>query len=269
MSAPVQVTGLRCALGDRTVLRELTWSATAGETIGVVGPNGAGKSTLLRALAGILRPAAGEVLVDGTALHRLTARQRARRVALVPQEEDLPPDFLVGEFVALGTTPYRAPWSGGGDAERAAVAAALRAVDLAGFEERPVDRLSGGERRRVLLARGFAQRTPLLLLDEPTNHLDAHHQLELLRLVRDSDRTCVLSLHDLALAAATCDRVLVLHEGTARPLAAPDEALAPEVVREVFGVEATPVTHPRTGRTHLLIGAAPNEDAPCDDTPGR
>ncbi|GAB2669336.1 ABC transporter ATP-binding protein [Saccharopolyspora gloriosae] len=267
MSAPLRADGLRCSLGRRTVLTDVSLTAEPGETIGVVGPNGSGKSTLLRALAGILRPAGGEVLVDGVRLDRLTARQRAQRVALVPQEEDLPADFLVGEFVALGTTPYRAPWSGGGDAERAAVAAALRSVDLAGFEDRPVDRLSGGERRRVLLARGFAQRTPLLLLDEPTNHLDVHHRLQLLRLVRGSGRTCVLSLHDLSLAAATCDRILVLHGGTAGPATAPDEALTPEVVRAVFGVEATPVTHPRTGKPHLLIGDI--EDDSCDDASRR
>ncbi|WP_243795178.1 ABC transporter ATP-binding protein [Saccharopolyspora gloriosae] len=268
MSAPLRAQGLRCSLGRRTVLTDVSLTAATGETIGIVGPNGSGKSTLLRALAGILRPTTGEVLVDGAPLNGLTARQRAQRVAFVPQEEDLPADFLVGEFVALGTTPYRAPWSGGGDTERRIVADALHSVDLSGFEDRPVDRLSGGERRRVLLARGFAQRTPLLLLDEPTNHLDVHHRLQLLRMVRASDRTCVLSLHDLSLAAATCDRILVLDDGTARPAGPPEEALTPKVVRDVFGVEATPVVHPRTGKTHLLIGDPPTEDESCDDVSG-
>ncbi|MTL12887.1 ATP-binding cassette domain-containing protein, partial [Nocardia seriolae] len=177
----------------------------AGETIGIVGPNGAGKTTLLRTMAGLVAPRAGEVLVDGRALHRVSLRERARLVSLVGQDEQPPADLLVGELVALGRTPYLPPWGAGGDDERAAVDEALRLVDLAGFEGRAVRRLSGGERQRALLARALAQRTPVLLLDEPTNHLDITHQLELLTLARELAQTVVMSLHDLALADRYCD----------------------------------------------------------------
>lgn len=251
----LEVRELSCAAGRRTVLTGVDFTVRSGETVGIVGPNGSGKTTLLRTLAGLVRPVAGEALVDGQELHRLSGRERARRVALVAQDPAAPEDLLVGELVALGRTPYLPPWGGGGPGEREVIENALRSVDLAGFAGRAVSRLSGGERQRVLLARALVQETPLLLLDEPTNHLDVTHQLELLELARGLDRTVVTSLHDLALADRYCDRVLVLHEGAAHPLESPEIALRPEVLDRVFGVHAIRVAHPHTGEPHLLITA--------------
>jgi iron complex transport system ATP-binding protein len=253
MTPHLSASAVSCAIGRRTVLRDVDLDVARGETIGIVGPNGSGKSTLLRVLAGIRPATAGEVRLDGRPLHRLTARTRARSIAFVGQEEELPADLLVGEFVALGRVPHRSPWAGGDAAEREAVGLALRAVEMADAVERPVEQLSGGERRRVVLARGLAQDAALLMLDEPTNHLDVRHQFALLHLVRGLDRTVVLAMHDLNLAAEHCDRILVLHDGRARAAAAPHDALTPETVRAVFGVDATRVTHPVTGATHLLL----------------
>ncbi|MFI6869652.1 ABC transporter ATP-binding protein [Nocardia sp. NPDC050406] len=254
-AAVLEVRNLTCAAGPRTVLTNANFTVLARETVGIVGPNGSGKTTLLRTLAGLIRPVHGEVVVDGTALHGLSARHRARTVALVAQDEQPAADLLAGEVVALGLTPYLPPWGAGGPREREAVEQALRTVDLAGFADRPVHKLSGGERQRVLLARALVQRTPLLLMDEPTNHLDITHQLELLALARELDRTVLLSLHDLALADRYCDRVLVLHDGRSHPLETPEVALRSEVLDRVFGVHATRVTHPDTGLPHLLITA--------------
>ncbi|MGD9526463.1 MAG: ABC transporter ATP-binding protein [Dehalococcoidia bacterium] len=251
--------GLTCAAGRQPVLHEVDLDVRRGEVLGVVGPNGSGKSTLLRVLAGIRRPLAGTVHVGGTDLHTLPARARARRLALVGQEEELPADLRAGELVALGRLPHRPPWAGGDAAERVAVEAALAAVDLQGIADRPVERLSGGERRRVLLARGLAQDAELLMLDEPTNHLDVRHQLGLLDLVRRLGRTVVLTLHDLHLAARSCDRVVVLHDGRAVATGPPHEVLTRERVRAVFGVDVVTVTHPVTGRPHLLVGDPPED----------
>lgn len=247
------VHGLACAVGRRTVVADVTCTIRSGETIGIVGPNGTGKTTLLQVLAGVRRPAHGQVIVNGKVLHELSPRQRARTVAMVAQDERPPTDLRAGEVVALGLTPYLPPWGAGSPHEQQAVQEALATVDLAGFADRPVHRLSGGERQRVLLARALVQNTPVLLLDEPTNHLDITHRLELLALARRVNRTVVMALHDLALADRYCDRILVLHNGSANSLVPPITALAPAVVDRVFGVRALRVPHPETGDPHLLI----------------
>ncbi|MFC4373046.1 ABC transporter ATP-binding protein [Nocardia halotolerans] len=244
---------LTCAIGRRDVVAGADFSIRPGETVGIVGPNGSGKTTLLRVLAGVRKPRTGRVLLDGQVLHEIGPRRRAAAVALVAQDEVPPADMLVGEVVALGLTPYLPPWGLGAPREQQQVAQALTAVDLTGFADRPVRQLSGGERQRVLLARALVQDTPVLLLDEPTNHLDVTHQLELLGLVRGLRRTVVAALHDLSLADRYCDRIIVLHNGRARPPAPPADALDPTVVAEVFGVDANRVVHPVTGESHLLI----------------
>ncbi|MFI6216168.1 ABC transporter ATP-binding protein [Nocardia brasiliensis] len=245
--------GLACAAGRRTVVSDVSFTVRAGETIGIVGPNGTGKTTLLQVLAGVRKPVQGRVLVDGLVLHGLSARRRARTVASVAQDERPPADLRAGEVVALGRTPYLPPWGAGSPREQQVIEQALTTVDLAGFAGRPVHHLSGGERQRVLLARALVQDTPVLLLDEPTNHLDITHRLELLALARTLRRTVVMALHDLTLADRYCDRILVLHNGTAHPLAPPATALAPDIVEAVFAVQALRVPHPATGHPHLLI----------------
>ncbi|WP_028932734.1 ABC transporter ATP-binding protein [Pseudonocardia spinosispora] len=259
MSPRLSAEGVTATIGRRTVLEGVHLEVETGETVGIIGPNGSGKSTLLRVLAGIRTPAEGRVLLDGTPLDQLPARQRARRIALVGQEQELPAELRVGELVALGRVPHQAPWAGPEAGELHAVRRALLQVDLLDAIDRPVDQLSGGERRRVLIARGLAQEAPVLMLDEPTNHLDVRHQLALLELIRGLGRTVIVAMHDLNLAASACDRLMVLHDGKARPAAPPAEALCPDAVLEVFGVEAVPVVHPFTGETHLLFSTRPQE----------
>lgn len=256
---------LTCVVGRRTVLAEVDLEVRPGEVFGLVGANGSGKSTLLRALAGVRDPAAGEVLVDGRPLTSYRARERARHLAFVAQEEAAPSDLLVAELVALGRVPHARAWGGLGPGSREAVRRALRLVDLEYAAHQSLDRLSGGERRRAVIARGLAQEASLLLLDEPTNHLDISHQLALMRLVRRlgrGGRTVVLALHDLDLAATFCDRIAVLHDGGVLACGTPGEVLTPEVLHDAFGVLATRVTHPLTGRTHLLFSHDESERHP-------
>lgn len=258
--------GLSCGIGRRTILSGIDPGVRRGEVLGLIGANGTGKSTLLRVLAGVRPPRAGQVLLEGKPLASYPARDRARRIAFVAQEEAAPSDLLVAELVALGQVPRARPWGGVDDEARTAVGEALRLVDLEYAARVPLDRLSGGERRRAVLARGLAQRAPLLLLDEPTNHLDIRHQLTLMRLIRglsrEQGRTVVLALHDLDLAATFCDRIAVLHDGALLACGTPDEVLTPGVLHDAFGVVATRVTHPLTGRTHLLFSHDERETHP-------
>jgi len=245
--------GLACSIGRRTILSGVDIDVHRGEVLGLVGANGTGKSTLLRVLAGVRRPSAGSVLVDGEPLASLRPQERARRLAFVAQEEATQTDLLVGEMVALGRVPHARAWGGLDDRSREAVRDALDQVDLGYAINQPMDHLSGGERRRALIARGLAQEAPLLLLDEPTNHLDIGHQLALMRRIRTLGRTVVVALHDLDLAATFCDRIAVLHDGGLLACGDPDDVLTPSILHDAFGVLATRVTHPLTGRTHLLF----------------
>jgi iron complex transport system ATP-binding protein len=254
--------GLACSIGRRTILRGVDLHVRRGEVLGLVGANGTGKSTLLRVLAGVRRPSAGSVRVDGVPLASLHPQMRARRLAFVAQEEAAQTDLLVGEMVALGRVPHARAWGGLDDRSRTAVRDALDQVDLGYAINQPMDHLSGGERRRALIARGLAQEAPLLLLDEPTNHLDIGHQLALMRRIRNLGRTVLVALHDLDLAATFCDRIAVLHDGGLLACGEPDEVLTPSILHDAFGVLATRVTHPLTGRTHLLFSHDERETHP-------
>ena len=196
------------------------------------GPNGAGKSTLLQCLAGLLAPERGEVLLDGARLPH--GRERARRIGYLPQVGEIAWDLSVAALAALGRLPH-------GDRGEAQVAAALAAVDLADFAERPVSTLSGGERARALLARVLAGEPGWILADEPLAALDIAHQLALLarfRRAADQGVGVVLVLHDLALAMNHADRVLVLDRGVLVAEGTPEQALSEGVIARVWGVRA-------------------------------
>jgi iron complex transport system ATP-binding protein len=235
-------------LGGRWVVDGVDATPPAGQLTGLLGPNGAGKTTLLRLVAGLLTPESGAVLVDdGNPVHRLPRRARAQRIALLEQESSSAVPLTVREVVALGRIPYRTLW-GGGDGDTAAVDRALTSAHAAHLADRSWSTLSGGERQRVHIARALAQEPDLLLLDEPTNHLDVSAQLSLLAFVRDLGTTTVAALHDLNLAAAFCEHVLVLSDGRLAAAGHPRDVLRPALLREVYGVEADVLEHPRTGR---------------------
>jgi len=245
--------GVVVRIDRRTIVKGVDIAADAGAVVGVVGPNGSGKSTFLRALSGLGPIADGDVRVGDESVHAMSARSRAKAISFVAQEEQSPADLLVHEYVTLGRTPHAKPWSLGGKDEKAVVDRALGEVGMIEHRFSSMDTLSGGERRRVFLARGLAQDAGVLILDEPTNHLDIRHQLELLDLVRSLDRTVIMALHDLDLAAAVCDRVLVLADGVGHAFGHPSDVLTTSVVATVFGVETFALVNPVTGRSHLVF----------------
>ncbi len=226
------------APGGRRLLGGVTLSAAPGEVLGLLGPNGAGKSTLLRCLWGALCPSEGCVLIGGRRADGLSARDRARLVAAVPQET--PPEFVltVRDVVEAGRTPHARGLLGGDAAGGVAVEAAIARMGLAGRENRVFVTLSGGERKRALIARALAQQPRALILDEPANHLDIRHQLEVLALLREIGATVIVAMHDLELAARFCDRLAVLSHGRLVAEGPPEAVLTPTCVAEVFGVGA-------------------------------
>jgi len=249
----VRSEGVGARLGGRWVVDGVDAAPPAGALTGVLGPNGAGKTTLLRMLGGLLRPDRGAVLLDGRPVHRMAPRERARTVALLEQESSAVVPLTVREVVALGRTPYRSWW--GADPEPDQVALALEAVDATELAEREYATLSGGERRRVQVARALAQRPSLLLLDEPTNHLDVSAQLSLLAFVARLGTTTVAALHDLNLAATFCDHVLVLHQGRLVAAGPPAETLTSTLLRAVYDVDADVLPHPRTGHPVIALSS--------------
>jgi len=162
-------------------------------------------------------------------------------------------DLAVAEMVGLGRLPYLKSWQLGSSKEKDIIARSLATVGISGLADRPCDQLSGGQRRRALLARGFAQETDLVLLDEPTNHLDVHHQLHLLGVLRDSGRTIIATIHDLDLAMSYFDQVVVLHQGGMLCAGHPQDVLIPDNLRKVFDVQALIAQLPEATNPHLII----------------
>ena len=236
-----QVDGVTVEARERVILRDVSVRLEHGERVALIGPNGAGKSTLLRVLAGVLRPAAGRVLLDGLPISGLDRSAIARRLAVVPQQTAFPFSMRVEEVVALGRLPHEAALRGASPADRAAVAAAIERVGLGHLLGRDARELSLGERQLVLLALAVAQAAPVLLLDEPTVHLDLRHQVEAMELLRDLNErdgtTLVTVLHDLGLAAHFFPRLVIIDHGLIIADGPPGEVLTDERIRETFGVD--------------------------------
>ena len=240
------------------ILRDVTLAVEPGHFMGVIGPNGSGKSTMLRTIYRSLRPLAGGVrLGDDDVWEVLSARQAALRRAVVAQDSPLDFDFTVLDVVAMGRAPHKSMFERDSRADRDIIEQALESVGMQWAAARLVGTLSGGERQRVFLARALAQQAPVLVLDEPTNHLDVRAQLELLELVRSLHLTTIAALHDLDQAASFCDSVTVMRGGTAVAAGAPADVLTPDLIADVFGVQAHLGTHPITGRLHITVAPIP------------
>ena len=247
MSA-VRTEQLTVAYRGRPALSDVDLDIGAGERVALVGPNGAWKSTLLRAIAGLVEPTAGSVELAGVPIAGLDRLAIARRLAVVPQLPTLPFATTVEEVVALGRLPHEHPIRGLRPSDRAAVAAAIDRVGVGHLLGRDARELSLGERQLVLLAMAVAQAAPVLLLDEPTVHLDLRHQVEVMELLADVNQrdgtTVIAVLHDIGLAAHFFPRVVVLDRARLVADGPPADALTPERIRDVFGVDPALVRLP-------------------------
>ena len=222
-------------------LSDLSFTIAPGEIVGVIGPNSSGKTTVIRLLTRVLEPAAGEILLEGTPVRRLSRAELARRVAVVPQGLLPQFPFTVGELVLMGRYPHDPGRYFESPRDRAIAREAMEATGVLELAELPLEQLSGGERQRAVIARALAQEPRLLVLDEPTSHLDLRHQVEtaalLRRLNRERGMSILLVSHDLNLAAEVCDRLLLLAGGRAVAIGAPEAVLEDALLASVFGCE--------------------------------
>jgi iron complex transport system ATP-binding protein len=268
-AAGVVLDGVSLSIEGASILQEVSATLPPGTVTGLLGPNGAGKSSLLRIIAGIDRADAGMVTLDGAVVGQLRRREAARRIALLEQNVAPSVDLSVREVVLLGRIPHRSRLLGsfGGEDDLAVATEALAMVGAADLIDRRWHTLSGGQQQRVQIARALAQRPSLLLLDEPTNHLDVSAQLSLLHQVRGLGLTSVLALHDLNLAAAYCDRIVLLQDGRLAAFGTPAEVLRPEIIRSVYGVDCDIVPHPRTGRPVIVFSGPDDQPVPPTSAP--
>jgi cobalamin transport system ATP-binding protein len=237
------------------VVHDVSLSIDRGSVVSVLGPNGSGKTTLLKLLAGVLRPSNGVVRLDGADIAAMSRAAIARRIAVVPQETHPAFEYTVLEMVLMGRYPHLRPFQLEGPDDIRLAREALASTGTAALESRGFDTLSGGEKQRVVIAVALAQASDILLLDEPTASLDLAYQLEIAALVRRLNRergvTLVLSTHDLNLAAAVSDRVMLLAGGRVLATGATADVLTPENIARTFQVEADVALHERAG--HLVV----------------
>jgi iron complex transport system ATP-binding protein len=255
--ASLRIEGVGVRIDGVDIVQAAMLSAAPGHMVGLVGPNGSGKSTILRTVYRVLRPRTGAVLVSGQDAWALSAKEAARRTAVVAQESSSDFDLSVRDVVEMGRTPHKRLLERDTPTDHAIVDEALSRVRMTAFADRAFGTLSGGEKQRVLVARSLAQRSSLLVLDEPTNHLDVRAQFELLDLVRGLGVTTIAALHDLNLAARYCDHVFVMDRGRIVTDGPPAAVFTPELLAVVFGVIAECHEDAPDGRIHLrLLGAS-------------
>ncbi|UVY84437.1 ABC transporter ATP-binding protein [Brachybacterium sp. NBEC-018] len=248
--------GISVGYGDGpAVLDQVTVRVRRGSFTAIIGPNACGKSTLLRTLARVMRPASGQVLVDGADVARMRARDLATRLGMLPQSPAVPEGITVLDLVSRGRYPHQSVFSQWTREDERVVAEAMERTGVRELAAREVDTLSGGQRQRVWIAMALAQDTELLLLDEPTTFLDITHQIEVLRLLeelRRSGRTIVAVLHELNLAARFATDVIALREGRVVATGTPEEVVTPGTMRAVYDLDCRVIRDPGTGSPVVL-----------------
>jgi len=259
----LEAKGVYAAYYRENVVAGMDIAVAAGDFIGIVGPNGSGKTSFLKSLSRALRPRQGVVLLEGEDLYDLPAKQVARKLAVVPQENPISFGFTALEVVLMGRNPHLGRLQGAGPADLEVARLAMEKANVWHLADRPANELSGGERQRVIIAQALAQDAGLLLLDEPTQHLDINHQLSLLEMLLEMcsrGLAVVMVMHDLNLASQYCDRLIVMRRGMEFAHGAPAEVLTSTVLQEVFGVGSIVTRHAVTDRPHIIFLPAPGGD---------
>jgi iron complex transport system ATP-binding protein len=239
------------------VLQDVSFRVEKGEFIGLIGPNGSGKTTLLKILYRLLSPQNGEVLFELLPLKRMDRKDIAKRIGVVAQETHLLFPFNVMEIVLMGRSPYLGHLMFESEKDLEIARKAMEWTETLPFSERPIDELSGGERKRVFIARALAQEPEVILLDEPTANLDIHHQVDFLDLIltlnRERGLTIIMASHDMNIASEFCDRLILLQEGRVYKIGTPNEVITQENIEQVYGCEVWVDQNPISGMPRINL----------------
>lgn len=242
---------LNIAYEERLIVEDLNITIPEGKITALVGSNGSGKSTILKTMARIMKPQKGAVVLDGRSLHKQSTREVAKQLAILPQNPTAPDGLTVKELVSYGRFPHQKGFGSLSREDHEMIQWAIQVTGMTQFVDHPVDQLSGGQRQRAWIAMALAQGTDLLFLDEPTTFLDMAHQLEVLKLLeklnQEQQRTIVMVVHDLNHASRFAQHMVAIKAGKVASSGSPVDVITPDIMREVFGIEADIVTDPRTG----------------------
>ncbi|MBW7455179.1 ABC transporter ATP-binding protein [Paenibacillus sepulcri] len=242
---------LNIAYENRLIVDNLNVAIPQGKITALVGANGSGKSTILKTMARIMSPVNGAVMLDGKSIHKQSTREVAKQLAILPQNPTAPDGLTVSELVSYGRFPYQKGFGSLTREDRSIIQWSIESTRMTEFVDRPIDQLSGGQRQRAWIAMALAQQTDILFLDEPTTFLDMAHQLEVLELLQElnasSGRTIIMVVHDLNHASRYAHHMIAIKAGKVSGEGAPSAVMTPDVLRDVFGIEADIIPDPRTG----------------------
>lgn len=236
---------------NNSILSDIGFDVEHGSFTGILGPNGAGKSTLLRCLYRYLQPDSGSITFDGQDISEFTANDYAKKVAVVLQETPSYFNLTLHDVVALGLIPHKGIFTRASETDREKIAQAIEQVGLSHKEKQSFEHLSGGEKQRALIARAIVQSPKLLIMDEPTSHLDVRYQIQIMELAKSLDITVIASFHDLNLASAMCDNLLVLADGKLVAQGNPNDVITMDMLSDVFGVCAQITEHHQHKVPHI------------------
>lgn len=247
----LELTDVHYAVDEKNILHHISLKIQHGKFVGIIGPNGSGKSTMLKIMYRHYKQTSGKVTLHEKEIWKIAPKNLAKQMAVVSQESLLLFDFTVKDLVLMGRTPYKSWLSPDKTEDFAIVEKSMQQADVLHLANRTLHELSGGEKKRVMLARALAQQADILILDEPTNHLDVAHQLQLLQLVKNLPITVIAALHDLNLAAAYCDELVVMQNGQLILQGTPEDVLTEQTLQQVFNVKAKVATNPFTQKQHI------------------
>lgn len=251
-----QTNNIQAGYDQKIILENINLSIPSNKISIIIGANGSGKSTLLKTLVRLIKPTAGQVLLDGKSIYKMPSKELARTLGLLPQSPIVPEGITVADLVGRGRFPYQTFLKGWSKKDYEAVADALEMMNIAEFADRSIDELSGGQRQRVWIAMALAQQTDILLLDEPTTYLDITYQVEILDLLMDLNKkfgtTIVMVLHDINLSARYADYLFAMRDGSLIAEGAPNDIISSELIKDTFNLDCQVMNDP-VSNTPLIV----------------